>query len=145
MSNSRSPAAYPEQRMYLENAMSTPDGLVLTFPTLLQAANWCGRCHSFRALMREKYYDRDDRLFGTTPWDVLRIVQKDCKVYILHRPIQVLEARNFRTGELAHIIDIDAIDRELTEKKRSKAKPVSLVDDKPPLTLDDLDWKPLDN
>ena len=145
MPNSRSPAAYPEQRMYLENAMADPDGIELTFPSVPQAYNWCARCHSFRALMREKYHSPDDLLYGTTPWDALRIVQQGCKVYILHRPTQVIEARNPRTGELAHIIDIDAIDRELTEKKRSKAKPVSLVDDKPPLTLDDLDWKPLDN
>ena len=147
MPNSRSPASYHEQQMYLENAMSNPGGLELAFATDRQAANWLGRCHSYRALMRGKYYPADDRLHATTPWDVLLIWRRGSKVYITHDAPKVLQVCNHRTGEPVHIIDIDAIDRELTEKKRgvTKTTPAKPFGDEPPLTIDDLDWKPLDN
>jgi hypothetical protein len=117
MPNSRSPAAYDEQRMYLDNALANPDGLELEFDSIPIAANWLGRCHSYRALMRDRYYASDDPLFGTTPWDKLRIGRKGRKVYITPIDAAVRAVKNPRTGAPAYVVNIDALDKELTSEK----------------------------
>ena len=132
MPHSRALNSYYHERIALDTALGQPGGLDIPFKDPNRAKYFVGRCNAFRQLTRSI----QDRPEDGTTYDVLRISRTDATVHIRHwREVNHPNLIDPITGQIIRPMNFD----ELT--RRDPIIPLN----EPPLTLDDLDWKPVDN
>jgi hypothetical protein len=137
MANSHAINSYRHERARLDTALNNPPGIDCPFDSINAAKAFVGRCNSLRRLLRATQIKPED---GTT-YDLLRISRTDATVHIrFWQSVKYPDPVDPATGQPIPLLDVE----EIMQSTSKTLTPIQ-IEDKPPLTLDDLGWKPVEN